>query len=151
MPLLGANGGGVDPNLRRLLSAQEIGSKSFIGSWFDFFYGPFPRKLWFRLVDMGLMNRVEWDEIAQDLRPDLVEERSDEEEEGDDDDDDVVGPLPPTHERQQQQPGGRVARASSDILLQELVRSDNHDIENAGDGGEQWITDSPSSTAMNGH
>lgn len=70
----GANSAGLSSRqIRRLLSAQEIGSKNFVGSWFDSFYGPFPRKWWYALVDLKFMKRVGWDEIGQDLRADLVE------------------------------------------------------------------------------
>jgi len=59
--------------LRRLLSAQEHGSASFVGAWADIFYGPFPRPVWKYLVGCGCMRRVEWEEIGSDLREDLVE------------------------------------------------------------------------------
>ena len=58
--------------LRRLLSAQEYGSASFVGAWADIFYGPFPRPVWKYLVGCGCMRRVEWEEIGSDLREDLV-------------------------------------------------------------------------------
>jgi hypothetical protein len=60
-------------SLRRLLTAQELGSERFVGRFFDFFYGPFPRNLWPYLVWAGLMRRVEWEEIGRDLHEDLVQ------------------------------------------------------------------------------
>ena len=58
--------------LRRLLSAQELGSTNFVGAWSDAFYGPFPRNVWSYFVKGGCMRRVEWEEIGYDLREDLV-------------------------------------------------------------------------------
>lgn len=71
--------------VRRLLVAQEVGSLYFVGSWFDFLYGGFPRRMWTGLVKMGLMKRVPWMDIGGELRADLVnesEESSDEEDDG---------------------------------------------------------------------
>jgi len=58
--------------LRRLLNAQEVGAQNFVGSWFDFVYGPFPRRMWGALV-CGFMKRVDWVEVGQDLHEDMVE------------------------------------------------------------------------------
>ncbi|KAH9260189.1 hypothetical protein BASA81_001358 [Batrachochytrium salamandrivorans] len=130
-----------NPNLRRLVSAQEIGSKSFVGSWSDGFYGPFPRSFWFKLVDFGLMRRVEWDQISQDLRPDLVEEGEEEYEEL------VEGQVRAPVAR-------RAASATSDRLLERLVNNaedDDCDEDNGGEGQVEerrvrWVPNSPAIT-----
>lgn len=138
-----------NPNLRRLVSAQEIGSKSFVGSWSDDFYGPFPRSFWLKLVSFGLMRRVEWDQISQDLRPDLVEE------EGEEAYDELV-------EEQARPPAPRrAASATSDQLLERLVNNEE-DGDDCGDGGDnggggggdrqdeerrvRWVSNSPAIT-----
>jgi hypothetical protein len=106
-------------HLRRLLSAQEIGSKNFVGSWFDFLYGPFPRGLWGALVDCRLMKRVDWEDIGQDLRADLVEQSGGEEEQ------DERTPLRPN-----------IDRSGSENLLEELLHSE--------DAEQSWVANSPS-------
>jgi len=59
-------------SLRILLEQQEEGAEDFVGSWFDFMYGPFPRKMWAYMADFGLMRRVEWSEVGAQLHDELV-------------------------------------------------------------------------------
>jgi hypothetical protein len=114
-------------SLRRLLSAQEAGAQNFVGSWFDFLYGPFPREMWGALAGCGFMKRVDWIEIGHELHEDLVEV-SDVEEESNSTGTQRSAAVEPMSASMS------IQRSASDQLLEQLLRS-----EDAG----SWRAESP--------
>ena len=113
-------------SVRRLISAQEVGSQNFVGSWFDFFYGPFPRRMWVGLVKIRLMKRVEWPQIGEELHEDLVEQSDTER-----------TPVPSQDQSSAQLESSLSGYhlTAADHLLEQLIRTEEDQ--------ETWTTESP--------
>ena len=59
--------------MRRILHAQEEGARRFMGTYFgDCMYGPFPRAWWHVFERVGVLYKVDWDQVDFDTHSALL-------------------------------------------------------------------------------
>ncbi|GBG27242.1 Hypothetical Protein FCC1311_034642 [Hondaea fermentalgiana] len=66
------NGPPTSVYLARILRAQEEGARRYMGSFGDGMYGPFPRTWWPFFKQIGLLEKVAWDQVGFDIHAALL-------------------------------------------------------------------------------